>query len=45
MNANRSEIPLYVATGQCTIFSSAKHPHVRIRHLISVPFFFQLRRL
>jgi len=45
MNANSSEILLYVATGQCTIFSSANYPHVCIRHLISVPFLFQLRRL
>jgi len=34
MNANRCEIPLYVATGQYTIFSSANHVHMRIRHLI-----------
>jgi len=36
MNANSSEIRLYVATCQCTIFSSANHVHARI---IQAPYF------
>ena len=37
MNANRSDIRLYVATGQCTIFNSANHTHVHI--YIKAPYF------
>ena len=39
MNANSSDIRLYVATGQCTIFSAANHAHVRIYIYIKAPYF------
>jgi len=33
MNANSSDIRLYVATDQCTIFSSANHAHTYVTSL------------
>jgi len=33
MNANSSDIRLYVATDQCTIFSSANHVHTNVTSL------------
>ena len=37
MNADSSDIRLYVATGPCTIFSSANHMHMCI--YIEAPYF------